>query len=353
MTEQNDSVSLPPGISQREVAEEIGISISTVSRVLSGHDRVSRRTVEDVRRAIATLQDRRDGVATASLTDNLIGLTTSHVSEAHTSSQLNQITGQVLGGAESAASRLGYRVYTARDSSLLLDPRNRRFLESLSGLILAGGLISEHILQSAIEAGVPTVIVGGHVPGSVLPSVGAQNQQGFYALVQHLVELGHERIALVNGPTATYTSHEKLAGYLTAHLHAGLRIDQALVAHFDAFGGFDTPDANAIIDRLLELPEPPTAILGGTDDIAMDIVALLRQRGLSVPADVSVSGFQDDDIATSMRPRLTTIRIDRIAWGEQAVEKVVAIANGTPMRGDRLLLPIELIVRESTARRKA
>jgi DNA-binding LacI/PurR family transcriptional regulator len=346
------SLSLPDGISQRDIADEIGVSVSTVSRALAGYERVSQRTIDDVRRAITTIERRRAGFDETTFTRNLIGLTTSHVSEAHTSSQLDQITGQVLGGAEAAASRLGYRIYTARDSALLLDQGNAGFLRGMAGLILAGGLVSPAILASALDAGIPACIVGGHVCDHSIASVGSNFEHGVDVLTQHLIGLGHTRIALINGPETTFTSHEKQAGYLSALIEAGLPVDRDLITHFDAFGGFDTPNAHAIIDRMLALPAPPTAFIAATDAIAVGVISILRQRGHAIPADISVAGFQDDDIATSIAPRLTTVRVHRAAWGEAAVERIVAAANGAAMRNDRLLLPVELIVRESTTTRK-
>jgi LacI family transcriptional regulator len=340
--------SLPSGISQREIAEEIGISVSTVSRVLTGHDRVSKRTIDDVRRAIRVIEDRRNGSALPVVTDHLIGLTTSHISAKFGSSQLDQIAGQVLGGAEAAASRLGYRIYTTRDSGLLLNEEHRGFLESLSGLILAGGMISDDVINSAKAANIPICIVGGHIPGSGIPSVAADFHFGMFLATQHLVEQGHTRIALVNAPEQTYTTHEKRAGYLRALSEADLPIDPELIHGHPDFGTFDNMVGLQTMTQLFTLPEPPTGIVFATDELAIGGITLLQRRGIRVPLDVSIVGFQDDPVAMATSPQLTSIRIDRISWGERAVERIVAISNGHPMEGDRLLLPVELIVREST-----
>jgi LacI family transcriptional regulator len=350
MTDRGDHISLPSGISQRDLAEEIGVSVSTVSRALSGHDRVSQRTIDDVRRAIAAISDRRNGNSAQAIADHMIGLTTSHVSGMQSMTQLDQISGQVLGGAEAAANRLGYRVYTARNSKLFFADEHSAFLRSMSGLILAGGMISDEVLALAKAARVPICIVGGHLAGSDIPSVASDFHYGMFLATRHLIELGHTRIALVNGPPETYTSHEKHAGYLRALSEADLPIDPLLIKSHTAFGGFDSVAGLHTMTELFSQDDPPTGIVTATDDIAVGGVTLLQRRGIRVPDDVSIVGFQDDEVATATSPRLTTIRVDRAMWGQCAVERLISIANGHPMAGDRLLLPVELIIRESTAR---
>lgn len=348
MTEQSDQPSLPAGVSQREIAEEIGISVSTVSRVLTGHEHVSKRTVDDVRRAITVINDRRNGPIFPNMTDHLIGLTTSHVSQPSGVTQLDQITGQVLGGAESAAHRLGYRMYTTRDSRLLLDEANRSFLEGLSGLILAGGMISDEVVRSAKSAGIPLCIVGGHIPGNGIPSVASDSHHGMFLATQHLIQLGHSRIALINAPELTYTTHEKRAGYLRALSEADLPIDSELMRGHPDFGMFDTLPGLQTLNHFFALELPPTAIVFGTDELAAGAMTLMQRRGLRIPHDISIVGFQDDPVALTASPQLTTVHVDRLAWGERAVERLVAMSSGHPMEGDRLLLPVDLIVRDST-----
>lgn len=344
----DSSLALPDGVSQREIAHEIGVSISTVSRALSGNDRVSRRTIDDVRRAIDSIHARRNGATASPSIQRVIGLTTSHVSDERRVTQLDLISGQILGGAEAAAHRSAHRIYTARDSKLLLDESNRETLGAMTSLILAGGLVSEQVLASAQRTGLPIVIVGGHVAASGIPSVGSDSHHGMYLATQHLIGLGHERIALVNGPGETYTSHEKLAGYLSALSEADLPIDPDLVRRHSAFGAFDSVTGLQTMNELFSLPNRPSGIVFATDDLALGGVALLLRRGLRVPDDVSVVGFHDDPIATATAPRLTTVRVDRLAWGERAVERLIAIENGQPMQAERLLLPIEFVIRDSS-----
>jgi DNA-binding LacI/PurR family transcriptional regulator len=340
-------ISLPIGVSQREIADEIGVSVSTVSRALSGNERVSRRTLDDVHRAIATLQNRRPLESTL-LTRGLIGLTTSHLSDEARSSQLDLIASQVLGGAELAAHQLGHRIYTAHDSKLLLDPSNGDMLESMTGLLLTGGMVDPVVLESAIRTGLPVCIVGGHVPHLGIPSVSADFQHGAYLATRHLIELGHTWIALVNGPHATYTSHEKLAGYLAALTEANLPVALDLIAWFHWFSAFDSASGLSTMDQLFSLNPAPTAILFATDELAMGAISVLERRGISVPDQVSIVGFHDDPFATAVTPQLTTVRVDRTMWGDRAVKRVIAAERGETMQADRLLLPVELVVRDST-----
>jgi LacI family transcriptional regulator len=102
------------------------------------------------------------------------------------------------------------------------------------------------------------------------------------------------------------------------------------------------------MDRLFALDHPPTGIIFATDELAMGAISLLERRRIPVPDQVSLIGFHDDPFATAVTPQLTTVRVDRTMWGNRAVKRVIAAERGEIMQADRLLLPVELVVRDST-----
>jgi LacI family transcriptional regulator len=344
----DDVITLPSGITQRQVADAIGVSISTVSRTLAGHTQVSARTRSDVLRAIEQLR-RAAGEANSGTRRQMIALTHSHAVEGPPVRSLDIILEQVLGGAEAAARQAGYMLYTVQNSRLLRDESNDSEFEDVRGVILAGGLVARPLVEAIRGHGLPVVIIGGHLADTDVPSVASNSLEGVRDAIAHLIGLGHRRIALVNGPSDTYTSLEKKAGYLTALAEAGIASDPNLIRWHDGLTGFDVDDAIAMTGELLDLPEPPTAIAFASDGMALAGIAACRARALTVPGDVSITGFHDDPDARMALPRLTTVRVSRLDWGAAALRRMLLALEEPQLVADRLLLPTRLVVRESTA----
>lgn len=339
---------LPTGISLHDVASVVGVSVSTVSRALNDSERVSTLTKQAVQNAIEELARRRElGEATPTLRP-MIGITHSHPSGSEATRGLDVILDQVLAGVEIECLRSGYIPYPWQQSRLLGLPEGESFFRSVSGVIMSGGLVARDVLEQIRSRALPVVIIGGHLPGLGVPSVGADSQNGMYRLTQHLIELGHRRIALVNGPSDTYTSLEKKSGYLAALVEAGIAVDLKLICCQDGFAGFDAPAAERCTEALFELAEPPTAVLFASDTMAEAGYRVFRRAGLRIPGDVSVAGFHDDWNARHLDPPLTTVRVDRIAWGKVAAIQLFATLNGQPLEGTRTLLPVEVVTRNST-----
>ncbi len=342
-------IPLPEGVSQRQVADAVGVSISTVSRTLSGHPKVSSRTRTDVLRAIDQLSGLAGPDRRGNLARRVIGLTHSHAAEGPAHRSLDIILEQVLGGAETAARQAGYMLYTLQNAHSLNGAAGDSFFSEVRGVITAGGLVSRSLLEDIRGRGLPAVIIGGHLPGSDIPSVGSHNAEGVRDAVRHLTSLGHRRIGLVNGPTDTYTSIEKKAGYLSGLAEAGVAADLSLIRWHDGPFGFDIEDAIAMTGELLDLDQRPTAIVFASDGMALAGVSACRARQLSIPGDISIVGFHDDPEAQVASPRLTTIRVDRHEWGAAAVRRMLAALDDGTTTADRLLLPTRLIIRDSTS----
>ena len=327
----------------------VGVSVSTVSRALSGSDRVSALTKDAVREAIAGLTSRQgDGAPGMNAPRPLLGLIHSHYSGSRATHGLDIILEQVLAGVEAACLRHGYIPYPWQQSRLLMGEEGEPFLGSVAGVVMIGGMVERDLVARLRERGLPLVIVGGHLPGVGVASVAADGAGGMYAAARHLLDLGHRRIGLVNGPIETYTSFEKRAGYLAALGETGLAPAPDLIAARDGYTGFDAPAGVSCTEALLALPQPPTAILYASDALAEAGYRVLQRQGLRVPEDLSIIGFHDDHSALHLPPPLTSVRVERTLWGEVAAERLFAALDGETLHGARTLLPTELIVREST-----
>lgn len=338
----------PAHVSLREIADTVGVSVSTVSRALGDSNRVSPLTKQAVRAAMSQLADGRHATTDNTATRPMIGVTHSHFTRGASGRGLDIILEQVLAGVEIACLRAGYIPYPWQQSPLLTGAEGDPFFAAVSGVVMGGGLIERALLTAIHARGIPVIIIGGHVPELSVPSVAADNTHGMAEATRHLVRLGHRRIGLVNGPTETYTSFEKRAGYLAALTEAGLPADPALIRAGEGYHGFDAPAAEACTEALLALPQPPTAILYASDTMVESGIRVLQRHGLSIPRDISVIGFHDDHNARYLHPPLTSVHVDRTVWGEVATEQLLQLIGGAIMRPTRTLLPVELIIRAST-----
>lgn len=337
---------VPEGISQRDIAAKSGVSVATVSRAIAGSSLVSARTRKQVQQAVADLD--RERVRDES-GRRVIGLTNSHLVQTSRPSEFTMLQ-EILGGVESAALAAGVTVYTFHQSGYLLDSGEADIIGGLNGLLLVGGVVSAEVIQKVLQREIPTVLVGGHVPGSQLSSVAGDVARGTYLMVQHLAELGHRRIAFVNGPSETYTSFERRAGFLEGLYDVGLPLDSARITHEDGYLAFLEPSGYRLTQEILREGDRPTAIIYASDRLAVGGMSAIREAGLRVPEDISVVGFDNSAICQATSPRLTSVAVDRVEWGTRAFDRLLRLLDGEKsFAGDRLQLPVTIKVRESTA----
>jgi DNA-binding LacI/PurR family transcriptional regulator len=190
--------------------------------------------------------------------------------------------------------------------------------------------------------GMPTVVIAPAPIACVWPVVAVDDRPGIAAAVQHLIALGHRRIAHVAGPKEFVHSRSRHAAWADTLAAAGLEESPCVWSDFSPSGG-----AHATRE-LLDLPEPPTAIVYANDLMAIAGTSAAQARGLHVPDDLSVTGFDDTAISGYLRPPLTTVRTDAVAWGRAAAECLLRLVDGDTCL-DVTLPPPELVLRASTA----
>ncbi len=193
------------------------------------------------------------------------------------------------------------------------------------------------------ELGLPAVVIApscaDHARGAC---VCVDDRPGIRAAVEHLVGLGHRRIAHVSGPDEFVHSVSRRTAWSTALRDAGLPPGPLVRSDFSAQGGA------AATAELLDLAEPPTAVVYANDLMAIAGAALAASRGLDVPGDLSVTGFDDTELTAYLRPPLTTVRTDAFAWGKAAADRLTALVEGTEPPATSLPPP-QLVIRDSTA----
>jgi LacI family transcriptional regulator, repressor for deo operon, udp, cdd, tsx, nupC, and nupG len=191
------------------------------------------------------------------------------------------------------------------------------------------------------ELGLPAVIVGPALPEEFWPAVGVDDGPGITAAVEHLVALGHTRIAHVSGPLAMVHGVSRRDAWAATLSAAGLPEGPCLEADFSAEGGA------AATRELLDLADPPTAIVYASDLMAMAGLAVAVARGIDVPGRLSVTGYEDTELAAHLSPPLTSVSTDVIGWGRAAARRLLELVDNRPATDAELPAP-RLVVRDSS-----
>jgi DNA-binding LacI/PurR family transcriptional regulator len=219
----------------------------------------------------------------------------------------------------------------------------RRLAEEgrVDGVLLTDLHVDDERPALLAELGLPGVIVGPDPKNEYWPSVDVDDASAVRAVVEHLVSLGHTRIAHVSGPDAMVHGRSRREAWSSALATAGLASGPLVEADFSAEAG-----ARATRE-LLSLPEPPTAVFYANDLMAMAGLAAAVSVGLTVPDELSIAGFDDTELAAHLQPSLTTVTSDVIGWGRAAAKRLLDLIDGRdPVLVD--LSPPRLVVRSST-----
>ncbi|MER6121317.1 substrate-binding domain-containing protein [Streptomyces sp. NPDC001795] len=326
------------------VAREAGVSVPTASKVVNGREDVAPETRRRVTEALDRLGYVRRPRFEANKPPALIDLVV-HSLESSWS-------GAILHGVEEAAHDAGLEVVVSAGlTRTRAGHPERGWLDKLSTRGSAGVLFNLAELTPSQYAWldqhrIPYVLIDPVLeppPGVV--SVGAANWQGGVAATEHLLTLGHERIAVIGGHRRKLCSSARLAGYRSALSAAGIRHRPEYVRH----GNFDETTAHRRMLQLLDLPDPPTAVFVCSDRMALGACAALAERGLRVPDDVSVVGFDDLPEARWATPPLTTVRQPLSEMAATALRLLVRMMAGARPEGTRTELSTRLVERASTA----
>lgn len=259
----------------------------------------------------------------------------------------NPFSPDIIRGIETAARTRDYSVVlglTMNDQAVESSYVEMVHSQRADGiLVLDGGL--QHMLQERRAFPIPSVQVVERLPGAIMPWVGIDDRAAAMKATRHLLDLGHRRIGHIAGLARYSVTPDRIAGYGAALNAAGLHIDPALVVA----GDFHFAGGQAATQRLMALPDPPTALFCGNDDSALGALRQLRKLGLKVPRDVSIVGFDDIQLAPTAEPPLTTLRQPRYDIGYSAMTLLIDMLAGASVGDKDIVLPVDMILRDSSA----
>lgn len=324
-----------------QVAQIAGVSQMTASRALNDRPGVSRETREEVLRIAADIGYvvNRSAQKLSGGRNGIIGIITPTLD--------NQFASELILGVARAARAVGYEtlLYTVFDE-------DRDAHRNLIGLLpqFADGVVAVLPRESAwfdtlTAARMPVVLIDQRGSLTSFPSISVDSYGGACLAVEHLVQLGHRRIAFIAGDETIEGVKDRRRAYTDTLERHGLPRSADLVTKGDLsqMKGFEAAS------RLLKLAEPPTAIFAANDLSAFGAIAAVGEAGLRVPDDVSVVGFDDIPMAAQVHPALTTVRQPFQQMAKAAVNSLLATMAGAEAPAARITLPAELIVRDSTA----
>jgi LacI family transcriptional regulator len=325
-----------------QIAEAAGVSVATVSKVLNNRGDVSVDTRRRVEKHLRASSYRRVGTSSAQPQRS------SQQIEVMLGGPQNAYAMAVLDGITSSAQLEGFEIVYARG------PRGESTVVDAATLLVSRRVGAIFITMDASgpafkklgEADFPVVVVDPlRVAGTHCISIGATNFTGAVSATEHLLSLGHRRIGHAAGPSSVECSEARLSGYASALRRAGFPLEESLITHvpFDYEAGVKAGKV------LLDLAVPPTAVFAASDEIALGVMEEARRRGIRVPQDLSVVGFDDTFLAARATPPLTTVAQPLIEMGQLAVRSLAQVIAGDRVGTSHIELATRLVVRRSTA----
>ncbi|MFC1975233.1 substrate-binding domain-containing protein [Chloroflexota bacterium] len=324
-----------------DVAKRAGVSPVTVSRVINNVGNVSLPTQEKVQQAIEELGYVPSGVAQSmrSKRTSTLALLVPDITNAFWTT--------VSRGVEDAAQGRGYSVFLCNTDEDIA--KQHRYLDFIIGQRVDGVIIAPHDsnaqhLKKLQDRAIPTVIIDRHIEGWNVDTVSGDSISGARALIQHLIGLGHKRIAMISGPADTSTAVDRVAGYHIALAEAGIPLDPRLIR----YGEFRPASGEHLICQVLDEGLRPTAIFAANNAIAQGVVDALEKRGLRTPQDIALVCFDDLPNTARFFPFLTVAVQPAYDLGVNAAQLLLSRLDAeVNLQPRHVVLPTRLIIRHS------
>lgn len=328
----------------KDVANDVGVHVSTVSRALNPATRhlITREIAERIEEASRRLGYRINTAAYSLRTNRtkMVGVVVPDIT--------NSIFPPIIRGVEDALLPHGYATLVvntdgrAEREAAILDALSAR---GVDGLVVASVQRVDEAISELAASGARIVTVNRSVEDAAIPSVVSDDAQGVRLMLEHLRSLGHRRIAEIAGNQKLSTGKARHDAF-RAHARAlGMQVASSRFAQM-----FNEAQGETCMDDLLAGERNFTAVLCANDRLAIGALASMRRHGLKCPRDLSVTGFNDMAMVDSIDPPLTTVRVQQYKVGYRAAEILLDLMNGARGRaGSEITLPVELVVRESTA----
>ncbi|MER3524875.1 MAG: LacI family transcriptional regulator [Ignavibacteria bacterium] len=324
----------------RDVAREAGVSIATVSRVLNNVGPVDEETRERVRHTARRLKyvPSALGRSLSMKKTDAIGLLLPDL--------FGEFFSEVLRGSDQTAQQAHYHLVVSSSHNNKEEIRAALTMMRgrVDGLVIMSPHIDAETLNENLPHSLPVVLLNCCVESDKFDSLNIDNYGGAFAMTRHLLEHGHRRVAIIKGTENNIDAAQRLRAYCDAMRQYGGELDERL----QASGTFSEASGYDAATTLLELHPRPTAIFASNDSMAIGALSALRDKGVEVPQEIALAGFDDVPIAAYLTPTLTSVKVGIHRLGVRAIETLLhAVRNKNAHRKQQVVLPTELSLRES------
>jgi len=326
----------------KDIAQIAGVSPSTVSRALNDSPLIREETKARIREIAAALGYERNELARGLVkgTSRALGLIVPDIT--------NPFFAEIARGVSDVAHAQGYGVlFCTTEGDLSREAEYLRFLrrKRVDGLILSAVTIDDPNLPELLHGSIPFVLVSRLVRGLDASFVVGDDKTGARLAVEHLIQLGHERIAFIGGPANVQSSRDRMETYQEVLKEHGLKA----YTKWAVFADFTQAAGREAAQKMLRGCDRPTAIFAANDVIALGVMEAAEDLGLSIPQDLSLVGYDDISYASLPRIQLTTVSQPTYEMGRIAAEYLLAICEGEERGKLQRVLPPRLVVRKTTA----
>lgn len=326
------------------VAKLANVSTATVSRFFSGSNYMTDKTREKVIKAVKQLNYYPNSLARQlrkMITNKIIVIVPDIT---------NTFFSQVLKGIEILARQNGYQVLlgdTENNIDIEHEYLNSLYEKDVDGLILLTARIDRNIIEK-IAKEYPVVLACEYIENTDIPTVSIDNIGAARKATEHLIKLGHKRIAHITGPKDIILCRDRLKGYLQAMKDYRLKINPLLILE----GDFHYETGYNLMLKLMSIDNSPTAIFADNDEMAIGAIKAVKENNLKVPEDIAVVGFDDIKMALMCEPSLTTISQPTFEIGKKAMDLLIKILNKKIIKKRNYILENKLIIRGSCGCKK-
>lgn len=325
----------------KEVARLAKVSTATVSRTINGSNKVTPETAERVRRAIETLRfyPNTNARALGSGRSSLYGLIISDIT--------NPFFPELVKSFEDIAVQYGQEVLVANtnyDANRMELCVIRMLQRKVDGVAIMTSEMDEHLIGEFNSRRIPLVFLDTGTPQKLISNIVIDYTAGIDASVEHIASLGHTAIAFITGPMTLTSARMRRKAFTQGLKRKGIKLER----HFVEEGNHRIDGGHEAMARLLDRNPRPTAVLASNDMTAIGALGAIRERGLRVPEDISIIGFDDIEISAFTQPALTTVRLSRPEIAKLAFRALYDTYQNPASKGQELTLRPSFIVRNST-----
>ncbi|MBD1382288.1 LacI family DNA-binding transcriptional regulator [Metabacillus arenae] len=324
----------------KDVAKHAGVSVATVSRIVNGLSGYSNETRDHVLKIIKELGYKPNEVARnlVNRKTNTIGVLVPKLS--------SSFSARLLQGIERVSHQNQYTVFVCNTDSS--GTRTLEYLKLLSekqveGIVFASKYLTNEYYEAISSLQIPTVIVSSFSKRKELPFLKVNDEEAAYAATEYLIKKGHQRVAMISGPKKDLIAGlPRIIGYHRALSDHHFDLDENLMA----YGDFTYTSGYRAIEQLLKKDPNVTAVFAASDEMALGVISYCYEKGIRIPDQLSVIGYDDTELAQMSTPPLTTVHQPIQKMGEKAVETLIKMGKGEKV--ESRFLPFSIIERLST-----